>query len=105
MQNSKNQFVNMSALAYQCMYMYVLFLFQSSDVTVYKLKDEIEDATSRLMFLLDYAIFPCKYLVLQLKFFVLIVPIITIDFIFKIVLYIFFKMLRYLIDSESYNFL
>jgi len=32
-------------------------------VTVYKLKDEIEDAHSRLMFLLDYAIFPCKYLI------------------------------------------
>lgn len=35
-------------------------ILQSSDVTVYKLKDEIEDAASRLMFLLDYAIFPCK---------------------------------------------
>lgn len=38
----------------------ILCIFQSSDVTVYKLKDEIEDAASRLMFLLDYAIFPCK---------------------------------------------
>lgn len=37
-----------------------LCILQSSDVTVYKLKDEIEDAASRLMFLLDYAIFPCK---------------------------------------------
>lgn len=37
-----------------------LVFWQSSDVTVYKLKDEIEDAASRLMFLLDYAIFPCK---------------------------------------------
>ncbi|XP_033740540.1 dynein heavy chain 3, axonemal-like isoform X1 [Pecten maximus] len=36
------------------------YLKTSSDVTVYKLKDEIEDATSRLMFLLDYAIFPLE---------------------------------------------
>ncbi|KAL8573170.1 Dynein heavy chain 3, axonemal [Nucella lapillus] len=34
------------------------FLRQSEDVTVYKLKDEISEAASRLMFLLDYAIFP-----------------------------------------------
>ncbi|XP_053327633.1 dynein axonemal heavy chain 3 [Spea bombifrons] len=32
------------------------FLRTSSDVTVYKLKDEISEAASRLMFLLDYAI-------------------------------------------------
>ncbi|XP_061175178.1 dynein axonemal heavy chain 3-like [Saccostrea echinata] len=36
------------------------YLKTSSDVTVYKLKDEIEDAASRLMFLLDYAIFPSE---------------------------------------------
>ncbi|XP_053383461.1 dynein axonemal heavy chain 3-like [Mercenaria mercenaria] len=34
------------------------YLKQSQDVTVYKLKDEIEDAANRLMFLLDYAVFP-----------------------------------------------
>ena len=28
---------------------------------MYKLKDEITDAADRLMFLLDYAIFPCKW--------------------------------------------
>ncbi|XP_071813132.1 dynein axonemal heavy chain 3-like isoform X2 [Apostichopus japonicus] len=31
------------------------FLRESSEVTVYKLKDEIEEAASRLMFLLDYS--------------------------------------------------
>jgi hypothetical protein len=36
-------------------------LFQSEDVTVYKLKDEIDEAANRLMFLLDLAIFPCMY--------------------------------------------
>ncbi|WAQ96862.1 DYH3-like protein [Mya arenaria] len=34
------------------------YLKQSQDVTVYKLKDEIEDAGNRLMFLLDYAELP-----------------------------------------------
>nr|KAG5713480.1 hypothetical protein BaRGS_025028 [Batillaria attramentaria] len=34
------------------------YLRESEDVTVYKLKDEIDEAGSRLMFLLDYAIFP-----------------------------------------------
>lgn len=34
------------------------YLRTSEDVTVYKLKDEIDEAGSRLMFLLDYAIFP-----------------------------------------------
>ena len=28
-------------------------------MTVYKLKDEIDEAANRLMFLLDYAKFPC----------------------------------------------
>ncbi|ESO89088.1 hypothetical protein LOTGIDRAFT_210054 [Lottia gigantea] len=34
------------------------FLKASMEVTVYKLKDEIDEAANRLMFLLDYAIFP-----------------------------------------------
>ncbi|KAK6187847.1 hypothetical protein SNE40_005782 [Patella caerulea] len=34
------------------------FLKTSMDVTVHKLKDEIDEAANRLMFLLDYAIFP-----------------------------------------------
>ncbi|KAK7111861.1 dynein axonemal heavy chain 3-like isoform X2 [Littorina saxatilis] len=34
------------------------YLRQSEEITVYKLKDEIDEAGSRLMFLLDYAIFP-----------------------------------------------
>ena len=42
-------------------------LLQSQDVTVYKLKDDIEDAKDRLMFLLDYAIYPSKYLSVILK--------------------------------------
>lgn len=37
------------------------FVSQSQDVTVYKLKDEIDEAASRLLFLLDYAIFPCEW--------------------------------------------
>lgn len=36
------------------------YIFQSQEVTVYKLKDDIEDAKDRLMFLLDYAIYPSK---------------------------------------------
>ncbi|XP_064624417.1 dynein axonemal heavy chain 3-like [Lineus longissimus] len=34
------------------------YLRNSMDVTVYKLKDEIDEAANRLQFLLDYAIFP-----------------------------------------------
>ncbi|KAK3579501.1 hypothetical protein CHS0354_028323 [Potamilus streckersoni] len=34
------------------------YLKTSQDITVHKLKDETEDAASRLIFLLDYAIFP-----------------------------------------------
>ncbi|XP_046326217.1 dynein axonemal heavy chain 3-like [Haliotis rufescens] len=34
------------------------FLKTSTEVTVYKLKDEIDESANRLMFLLDYAIFP-----------------------------------------------
>lgn len=40
---------------------------QSEDVTVYKLKDEIDEAACRLMFLLDYAIFPCECVVISTK--------------------------------------
>ncbi|XP_041362756.1 dynein heavy chain 3, axonemal-like isoform X2 [Gigantopelta aegis] len=35
------------------------FLKTSMEITVYKLMDEINEAANRLMFLLDYAIFPC----------------------------------------------
>ena len=42
-------------------------LFQCTDVTVFKLKDEIDEAANRLMFLLDYAILSCKLLVSLLK--------------------------------------
>ena len=35
------------------------FLRESCEVTVFKLKDEIDEAASRLMFLLDYANLPC----------------------------------------------
>lgn len=38
------------------------FLRESSEVTVFKLKDEIDEAANRLMFLLDYANLPCKEL-------------------------------------------
>ncbi len=38
------------------------FLRESSEVTVFKLKNEIDEAANRLMFLLDYANLPCKYL-------------------------------------------
>ncbi|XP_072168572.1 dynein axonemal heavy chain 3-like [Diadema setosum] len=34
------------------------FLRESSEVTVYKLKDEVDEAANRLMFLLDYAFLP-----------------------------------------------
>ncbi len=40
------------------------YLRECQDVTVHKLKDEIDEAANRLQFLLDYAIFPCKYFVL-----------------------------------------
>ena len=33
-------------------------MLQCTDVTVYKLKEEIDEAAQRLLFLLDYAIFP-----------------------------------------------
>jgi hypothetical protein len=33
---------------------------QCQEVTVFKLKDEIDEAANRLMFLLDYATMPCK---------------------------------------------
>ena len=36
------------------------FLRESSEVTVFKLKDEVDEAANRLMFLLDYAFLPCK---------------------------------------------
>ncbi|XP_063446016.1 dynein axonemal heavy chain 3-like isoform X5 [Mytilus trossulus] len=36
------------------------YLKTSQEVTVYKLKDDIEDAKDRLMFLLDYAIYPTE---------------------------------------------
>ena len=36
------------------------YLRECQDTTVHKLKNEIDEAASRLQFLLDYAIFPCK---------------------------------------------
>ncbi len=36
------------------------YLRECQDVTVHKLKDEIDEAANRLEFLLDYAIFPCE---------------------------------------------
>ena len=37
-----------------------IYLKHSQDVTVSKLKEEIDEAAQRLHFLLDYAILPCK---------------------------------------------
>ncbi len=37
------------------------YLRECQDNTVHKLKDEIDEAAHRLQFLLDYAIFPCKW--------------------------------------------
>ena len=43
------------------------YLRECQDKTVHKLKDEIDEAANRLQFLLDYAIFPCKYHMTTLK--------------------------------------
>ena len=46
---------------------------------MYKLKDEINEAASRLMFLLDYAIFPCEFSILSLNYVFLVVGVFTIN--------------------------
>ncbi len=39
----------------------IQFIKETKDMTVHKLIDEIDEASYRLSFLLDYAILPCKW--------------------------------------------
>lgn len=56
------------------------FIFvQSVDITVYKLKEDTDEAATRLMFLLDYAILPCKYMCLVISILILLYSVYVLD--------------------------